>query len=249
MLMEENIIVKDGFWLFDDVLINYDGPEENVLIPVGIVELDDPFSNYNKPSVGATDVDKIKTVTLPKSVKKIHPKTFTRLPNLEAILVDKENKFFLSENGVLFNKRKTELISFPQKSHFAIYSVPPSTKRIAVRAFYDCKKLEKLSLPLGISRINPETFYNCDSLIDISIPETLTSIGKYAFYNCKSLNVIKLSGNVTQIGVNAFTKLNFDVDRKGPFVTANTKGFAIECPKDSFAEQYAKEHKIECIYP
>jgi len=73
---------------------------------------------------------------------------------------------------------------------------------------------------------------------------SVISIGEYAFWYCNLLNEITLSSNIIQIGHNAFTKLHFGQDKIGVFATMNIRGFTIKCPKNSFAERYAKEHKI-----
>lgn len=245
----DDVIIQDGFWYINKNLVNYTGIQEDVVIPNGTVEILDPFSNINRPGdYGETEIDKIKSITIPASVTKIDNWTFSRLYNLEAIRVDKDNKYFSSENGALFNKRKTELISFPQKNKIIKYVVPEITKKIARKAFWDNKTIEEILLPEGIKKINPETFYGCLQLRKINIPNSVTSIGKYAFFYCKSLNEITLPNSIIQIGYSAFTKLNFGQDKVGVFAVMNFKGFTIKCPKNSFAEKYARENKINFEY-
>ena len=79
-------------------------------------------------------------------------------PLLTAINVDAENPAFSSENGVLFNKDKTELIRFPRGKQGA-YSIPKSVTSIGIGAFQN------------------------SSLTSVIIPENVTSIGNNAFRN------------------------------------------------------------------
>jgi len=152
-------------------LVNYTGIQEDVVIPNGTVEILDPFSELYKPlNYRETVTNKIESVMIPVSVIKIHKGSFCRLSNLEEIRVDKDNKYFSSENGVLFNKRKTELISFPRKYKNKRYIVPEIVNRIAIKAFEHNESLEEILLPEGIKRINPETFYACSQLKSINIP-------------------------------------------------------------------------------
>lgn len=52
------------------------------------------------------------------------------MPKLKAINVDKENEYFSSEDGVLFNKEKTVLISYPIRKYCDEYIVPLTVKII-----------------------------------------------------------------------------------------------------------------------
>ena len=61
--------------------------------------------------------------------------------------VDPENKFFTSEDNVLFNKEMTELIFYPRHRPEAEYRVPQSVKRIGENAFCGAEYLKKLYLP------------------------------------------------------------------------------------------------------
>ena len=54
-----------------------------------------------------------KTITLPKSVKKIGNSVFSRNYQLESINVESGNLFYSSIDGVLYNKDQTILISYP----------------------------------------------------------------------------------------------------------------------------------------
>jgi hypothetical protein len=247
--MDDDIIIQDGFWYINNSLVNYTGIQEDVVIPYGTVEILDPFSNINRPrNYEETEIDKIKSITIPASVTKIDSWTFCRLYNLEVIHVDKDNKYFSSENGALFNKKKTELISFPQKNKNVKYVVPEITNKIAGKAFWDNEIVEEILLPEGIKKINPQTFYGCLQLKRINIPNSVISIGKYAFYYCNSLYELNLSSNIIQIGYSAFTKLHFGQDEIGAFATMDVEGFTIKCPKNCFAEKYAREYKINFEY-
>ncbi|MNC52117.1 hypothetical protein D3C75_1014420 [compost metagenome] len=148
----------------------------------------------------------------------------------------------------MFNKKKTELIAFPQKSKHIKYVVPETVKKIAGKAFYHNKQVQEIVLPEGLKRINPETFYGCLQLSRISIPGQVASIGKYAFYHCNSLKEVVLSSTITQIGYSAFAKLFIGKDEIGVYAVTNVNGFTEKCQAGSFAEQYAKEQKMKIEY-
>lgn len=70
-------------------------------------------------------------------------------------------------------------------------------------AFYQCEKLEKVTLPSTIDEIQTRTFYNCISLTTINLSNVKT-IETSAFYGCKNLKNVDLS-KVTYLGDTSFS--------------------------------------------
>ena len=101
---------------------------------------------------------------------------------------------------------------------------------IGVSAFENCKSLETVVFNSYITNISDQCFYNCSSLNKVVINSRVTSIGKYAFSNCTNLKEIEIPKSVTDIDSTAF---NGDSE------------LTIQCYKDSYAEQFAKENNIE----
>lgn len=56
--------------------------------------------------------------------------------NLKEFIVDSENKYFSSEDGILFNKNKTALISYPNGKTEKSYTVPKTVTNILGEAFH-----------------------------------------------------------------------------------------------------------------
>ena len=69
---------------------------------------------------------------------------------LRYLWVDAKNPFLSAENNVLFNKNKTELISYASLRPETEYRVPASVKKLMPLSFYYPKYLKKLWLPRGI---------------------------------------------------------------------------------------------------
>ena len=57
---------------------------------------------------------------------------------------------------------------------------------IGIRAFYDCKSLTTIDIPVGVTSIGEEAFRDCTSLESINLPDGLTSIGEEAFAYCST---------------------------------------------------------------
>ena len=75
---------------------------------------------------------------------------------------------------------------------------------ISDRAFYGCKKLNKLTLPNSTLSIGKSAFQSCDALEDLILPTSLNIIGDYAFADCPLLNEIDLPETNLNIQTGAF---------------------------------------------
>ena len=165
-------------------------------------------------------------ITIPGSVTSIGDYAFYRCSSLANITVDAGNTYYSSENGVLFNKNKTELLVCPGGKSGS-YTVPDSVTSIGDYAFYgcgsltsvtiqdsvtsikdvafcDCMSLTSVTIPDSVTSIGSSTFTGCSSLTSITIPDSVTSIGEGAFSHCSSMTSVTIPGSVTSIGYSAF---------------------------------------------
>ena len=76
---------------------------------------------------------------------------------------------------------------------------------IGSNAFYDCRNLTSITIPVGVTSIGNYAFHNCSSLTSITIPVGVTSIGHHALSDCSSLTSITIPESVTSIGGMAFS--------------------------------------------
>lgn len=136
------------------------------------------------------------TLTIPKHVVGIEYNAFGKQ---NRFVVDSENQNFTAENGVLFNKDKTELIAYPVLSDTTEYTVPHSVNKILYGAFMDAQNLTSVTLPQGLEVIEHNAFQNCAALKSISIPDSVTEIGNFAFSECGSLEKAILSSSLEKI--------------------------------------------------
>jgi len=114
------------------------------------------------------------TINIPKTVRNIEEEAFGYEENVKAINVDSNNPVYSSENGVLFDKAKTVLISC-SVDKMRDYIIPDSVTSIGDYAFIACK------------------------LYSITIPSGLISIGQGAFCRCKNLKHIILHSKTPPI--------------------------------------------------
>lgn len=132
-------------------------------------------------------------VEIPYTVTHIGNSVFTDCAALEAIQVAKDNPAYISQDGILFNKDKTELIRYPEEKEGESYSIPDSVTTIADDAFRGCYRLKDISIPSGLERIGAGAFILCYSLDSVHIPESVTEIGPEAFTTCSLLREFEVA--------------------------------------------------------
>ncbi len=148
------------------------------------------------------DAINLKSIYIPKSVKSISY-SFPNTDKLKAFVVAEENEWYSSDDGVLFNKSKTELIDYPN-GKTGLYIIPKSIITISGEAFAYCQKLDSVCMPLELKNIGPLAFLSCGNLSSVTIPEGIISIEQMAFCGCEKLTFVKLPNSLKSIGEEAF---------------------------------------------
>lgn len=130
-------------------------------------------------------------IVIPKNVENISEKAFIYCG--ASLDVDKDNKAYSSQDGVLFNKDKTELLRVPTLNEGS-YAVPNSVKTIGKMAFYACGLLDEIILPEGLERIEEGglclyiSYVMSSDMTDITIPNSVTYISENALsYQFKNI--------------------------------------------------------------
>ena len=167
----------------------------NIKIPEGITEIkNDTFEGCSS----------LTSIEIPESVMYIQSDVFEGCSNLEKIEVDENNKEYIDENGILFNKEKTEIIRYPARKSQISYEIPEGITRIGWGAFEGCETLISIEIPEEVTDIRSGAFEGCSSLTNIEIPEGVTNIESSAFKGCINLTSIKIPEGVTSIGMYTF---------------------------------------------
>ena len=100
--------------------------------------------------------------------------SFAYASKLEAIYVDSKNPYLTSDNGILYSKDKTILVSYPANRSQTRYVMPDNVRRMSENAFYGAKNLKEIQLSkkLEIRVYGVQFFLGCRNLESISIPES-----------------------------------------------------------------------------
>ena len=144
------------------------------------------------------------SIEIPSSVTSIESYAFPGCSSLTSINVEKDNKNYISENGILFNKDKTKIICYPAGKRDISYIIPSTITSIESSAFSGCMSLKSIEIPSSVISIGSSTFAECSSLTSIEIPSSVTSIRDWTFFRCSSLTNIEIPEKVTNIGYGAF---------------------------------------------
>ena len=140
------------------------------------------------------------SIEIPSGVTSIENYAFSNCTSLNSINVDKDNQSYSSEDGILFDKEKKKLITYPAGKKEKEYNIPSSVTSIGAGTFYGCRSLTRIEIPSSITSIGGWAFSGCTSLTSIEIPSSVTSIGGYAFDRAKlTMVVVAESKNVQEI--------------------------------------------------
>ena len=142
----------------------------------------------------------LENISIPKSVICLNGNPFSDWGGMLECL----SPTFIYEDDVLFNKDKSEIVSF-RNQKIESYIIPDSVTKIRDSAFSDCSSLSNIAIPDSVTAIGDSAFSDCSSLSNIVIPNSVTAIGDGAFFGCSSLPNIVIPNSVTSIGDCAFS--------------------------------------------
>ena len=100
----------------------------------------------------------LQELKIPKNVKNIGINPFFGQCQLskDNFTIDPENKYFIIENGILYNNDKTRLIFATHDTD--ITSIPDTVKFIDSYAFYQCDSTKSLTIPRTVKKIGYKAF-------------------------------------------------------------------------------------------
>ena len=156
-----------GYDIIDSTAIiqEYTGKEENVIIPselggCPVVAIGEGVFSYKYS---------FKSITIPDSVVIISDYSFNNCHSLIEINADFNNTAYLSIDGVLFNKDKTELIFYPRYKAGENFNIPEGVIKIKDCAFHYSAMLKTITIPESVSTIDDYAFKYCYGFVEINV--------------------------------------------------------------------------------
>jgi len=167
------------------------------------------------------NLESVEVIKIGKNVQKIGSWAFENNQKLKCFVIDPENEYYCTVDGVIFTKDMKQLLFYPlakdvkevekpddegklQKVKTSSYTVPDGVEIIATKAFYKCSVISEIILPDSVTEIREKAFFKCSSLENFVLPEKVAVIEKDAFGYCSSLKKITVPQSVTFIGDYAF---------------------------------------------
>ena len=116
------------------------------------------------------------------------------------INVSENNPNFSSISGVLFNKAKTTLLTYPAGKLETSYTIPSSVTEIAYAAFNGGLHLESVIFPDSVTTLGGGAFQQNNSLRSVTLGSGISVISGQAFYN-------NFGAGITEINFSSSTNL------------------------------------------
>lgn len=131
-------------------------------------------------------LEKLKTVTLPQSVKTIGHCAFYACKQLTML-----NMAGVSEIGES---------AFEQCSALRSVRLPGTLQILRSRAFYRCDGLLSITVPASVTKMESSVFGYCHQLRSANILANISKLPYWTFYGCYVLETVRLNQNISDLG-------------------------------------------------
>ena len=138
------------------------------------------------------------SVSIPNSVTQIGSYAFYGCTALTAINVDSKNQDYCSDNGILYNKAKTELVIYPEGKTDSSFTVPNTVTSLCLR---NLPGLTSLNIPNSVTDL---TLWSLPGLTELNISNSATYL---TLYDLPGLTVLNITNSVTKLSLSNLSGL------------------------------------------
>ncbi|MBR1731644.1 MAG: leucine-rich repeat protein [Ruminococcus sp.] len=154
--------------------------------------------------------------TIGKSVLSISSLSFKNCSALTRFIVISSNNSFCADSGVLFNKAKTRLFSYPVNKSGTSYIIPSTVTSIRAYAFSNNKNLKSINEESSsVKEIGDGAFSGASSLKNVYVKNNCISLGAKVFYGSNKLTSVTIPPSVTSITDSGKTLFSDSTTMKG----------------------------------
>ena len=258
-----NISASSDFEIKGSELILYKGKSKMVKVPEGIktigasafwnnVLVEDVILPESLERLGGDCFyycKNLKKVNIPKKVWIMGNNPFAGCPKLQ---ITNESPNFILENGVLYDKDKTNLIHYTISNPQTEFIVPYGVTCLGKHCFYACNNLRKIVIPESVIRFENNPFSGCEHLsLESHTPHYVIENGviynkfKTTIVGClndSQIDCLRVPETVSLISRNSFWNckgvkkivITKNVDRIGYNPFAGCENLIIESENDNF---------------
>ncbi|OMD86491.1 leucine-rich repeat domain-containing protein [Paenibacillus odorifer] len=245
----EHIIIPGGYTEIGNKA-SYSRNMNAVYIPEGVTTIGDCAFHFcenleyvNIPKsvthIGKNAFDKcnrLKTITIPADTISIGEAAFCN-KGLQWIEVDENNPYYSSQDGILFNKDKTVLITYPSQRKCPFYLVPSSVTEIADCAF-GWADIGHIFIPASVTKIGDDAFFRDHCHVDMNNPAYSSKNG-YLF-NKDQTYLIDVPRGTDKIFIpKSVDRINLMI-----FEACDPLKFIIYCYANSYGHKFAEENEF-----
>jgi len=138
------------------------------------------------------------TLTINENIGIINTGVFYQMHSLEEFIVEENNEYLYTIDGVLYTESHA-LLAYPVAKAGADYEVLDGTVTIAPGAFWGQKHLENITLPVGLKYIGYNAFNSVEKIKTIDLPSTVILIDAHAFTDSSvDVVIVRRSGVIEE---------------------------------------------------
>ena len=192
---------------------------EDLIIPETVTFNGKTYSVTSIGSKAFYDCTGLKSIIIPKTIKRIGDYAFGGCKNLEKVEISDLTAWCkIDFQGYEANPTFYSNSLFLNGEEIIDLKIPDSINNIRSYSFTGLKHLKSVEIPNTIISIGTDAFDRCEELTNIDFPNSLKKISSYAFGQCKSLTCVTFPEFCSYLGAGAFSgceglkEINFNTE-------------------------------------
>ena len=165
-------------------------------------EIQNGSNTYKVIGIGeyALACTRIKHLIIPNSIKVIEKHSLGYYNDIEEYIVDSNNIYFESLDGVLLSKNHKQFIQYPPSKKNSLYMIPNGVEEIKDNSCVCIRNLQILETPLSLKKVGPLSFVS-ESIREIIFQDSLRDVDYLAFAVLPNLQKLVFGNNVKNLNI------------------------------------------------